>query len=94
MKVLQTDTGIKDKTTQYWINQVLLRASELKRECITDLATRDNQLKNHKLTRKDCEAVKNEVGLAVQKEVFSWLTAMISSCLTHVSCLFCYLGSY
>ncbi|KZP27089.1 hypothetical protein FIBSPDRAFT_909016 [Athelia psychrophila] len=84
VKVLQTDTGIKDKTTQYWINQVLLRASELKRECITDLATRDNQLKNHKLTRKDCEAVKNEVGLAVQKEVFSWLTAMISSCLTHI----------
>ncbi|KAF7975164.1 hypothetical protein HWV62_10347 [Athelia sp. TMB] len=73
VKVLQTDTGIKDKTAQYWIDQALLRASELKRQHITDPITKDTRLKDRKLKGDAREAVKTEIALAVQKEVYSWL---------------------
>ena len=41
MSDLQMDTGIKDKTAQFWINQALERSLKLIVERVTDGATRD-----------------------------------------------------
>jgi hypothetical protein len=70
---LQTDTGIKDKTAQLWIDQALERSSNLLASRITDSTTRDSRLNNRSYSteqkKKICATLKSEI----QQETYAWL---------------------
>jgi hypothetical protein len=70
---MQTETGIKDKIAQFWIEKALARASELKQECLSNPETQDLHLNDQKCTGVACKAINEEIMLAIQLEVFGWL---------------------
>lgn len=69
---LQRDTGVKDKTAQFWINLVHQKAVEQHRARTTDPKTKDERLKG-KLTKEERDDIKLEIKKQIQTEVYAWL---------------------
>ncbi|KAH9912209.1 uncharacterized protein B0H18DRAFT_942872 [Fomitopsis serialis] len=73
--LMQTNTGVKDKTAQYWINILIKKARALQHERITAAATRDPRL-NDRTYSRDAEAkqaVKTTINREIQQELHDWL---------------------
>ena len=70
---LQTDTGIKDKTAQFWIDQALERSSKLIVERVTDGATRDPRLSSRSCPTDEKQKIRHTLKSQIQEETFNWL---------------------
>lgn len=70
---LQRNTGIKDKTAQFWIDMVTPKANEEIKLRTTNREMKDLRLKKKGLSKEERKAIKNEIKDGVQKEMFSWL---------------------
>jgi hypothetical protein len=70
---LQTETGIKDKITQFWIGELLTRARALQTERVTHNMTKDSRLKNRKLKGQARKDVVEEIKYEIRDELLVWL---------------------
>ena len=70
---LQTNTGIKDKTAQFWINQLLKRSSNLITNRVTDSTTRDSRLNNRSCTTVEKQHIREALKSQIQQETYDWL---------------------
>lgn len=69
---LQTETGVKDRTAQYWIDRALERSSELMRQRSHEPETQDPRLKG-KLDPDERKRIKEIVRSEVAVEVSRWV---------------------
>jgi len=69
---LQTETGVKDRTAQYWIDRALERSSELVRKRIHEPATRDTRL-GGKLKPDERKQMKETIQSEISAEVYRWV---------------------
>ena len=70
---LQTETGIKDKTAQFWINQALDRSSGQVTSRVTDSTTRDSRLNNRTYSAEEKKGVRDSLKSQIQEETYNWL---------------------
>lgn len=70
---LQTGTGIKDKTAQFWIDQVLERSSNLVLNRVTDSATRDSRLNGRSYSTEQKQEIRSSLKYQIQEETYDWL---------------------
>jgi len=70
---LQTDTGIKDKMAQFWINQVLERSSNLVSGRVTDSTTRDPRLNDRSCSTEQKKGIRDSLKSQIQQETYEWL---------------------
>ncbi|KAI0726422.1 hypothetical protein C8Q72DRAFT_928484 [Fomitopsis betulina] len=70
---MQTQSGIKDKTAQYWIDILIKKARAMQHERITAAATRDPRLNDSHLDRDAKQAMKTTVMGEIQQELHDWL---------------------
>ncbi|KAF9780518.1 hypothetical protein BJ322DRAFT_1011992 [Thelephora terrestris] len=69
---LQTETGIKDRTAQYWIDRALERSSELMRQRLHEPETQDPRLRG-KLKPDERKQIKEMIHSEVSAEVRRWV---------------------
>lgn len=69
---LQTETGVKDRTAQYWIDRALERSSELMRKRVNELETQDSRLKV-KLKPGERKQIKETIQSEISMEVYRWV---------------------
>ena len=69
---LQTETGVKDRTAQYWIDRALERSSELLRQRLQEPTTQDHRLKG-KLDPDERKQIKQTIHREVVAEVQRWV---------------------
>jgi hypothetical protein len=69
---LQTETGVKDRTAQYWIDCALERSSKLMRKRVNELATQDSRLKV-KLKPGEWKQIKEMIQSEISMEVYRWV---------------------
>ena len=69
---LQTETGIKDQTAQYWINHALERSSELMRQRLHGPETKDPRLAGN-LKPDERKRIKGIIRSEVSAEVCCWV---------------------
>ncbi|KAH9949935.1 hypothetical protein B0H21DRAFT_803620 [Amylocystis lapponica] len=70
---LQTASGVKDKTAQYWIGAVIARARLLQTARLSDPQTKDVRLKDRKLKGDERKNIKQEIKRDIQRECNEWL---------------------
>lgn len=70
---LQTETGVKDKIPQFWIDHLILKAWELQTTHIRNRETCNIHLKNWNLKGEAWKVVKQEICEAIQRELYTWL---------------------
>ena len=68
----QTETGIKDRTAQYWIDQALERSSKLIRKRTNGSETQDPRLKG-KLEPGEQKQIKATIQSETAAEVYRWV---------------------
>ena len=56
---LQTATGVKDKTAQFWIDQALGRSLSQITKRVTDSTTRDSRLNNRSCTKEQKQQIRD-----------------------------------
>ena len=69
---LQTETGVKDRTAQHWIECALERSSELMRKRTSEPATQDPRLKE-KLIPDERKRIKEVIRSETSLEVYHWV---------------------
>ena len=69
---LQTETGVKDRMAQYWIDRALERSSELMRKRIHESATQDPRLRG-KLKPDEQKQIKEMILSEISSEVYRWV---------------------
>ena len=69
---LQAETGVKDRTAQYWIDRALERSSELVRKRTYEPATQDPRLKR-KLKPDERKKMKEMIQSEIATEVYGWV---------------------
>jgi len=72
---LQTETGIKDKTAQFWIDQALKRSSDFVTARITNSTTRDARLNNSRVPKEQKQAIRKELAGRIKEETLAWLVS-------------------
>jgi hypothetical protein len=70
---LQTETGIKDKTAQTWIDQALERSSNLIARRVTDSTTRDPRLGSRSYSTEQKQEIRDLLKSQIQEETYDWL---------------------
>jgi hypothetical protein len=68
-----SQTGVKDKISQYWIQRLLDKAKAEHLIHLTDPNTRDSRLKGTALKGDERKAVKEEIMRRIQQELWEWL---------------------
>jgi hypothetical protein len=69
---LQTETGVKDKTAQYWIERALERSSQLVRQRTSNPETQDPRLRG-KLKPQERKQIKKTIHSEISREVYRWV---------------------
>jgi hypothetical protein len=70
---LQTETGIKDKTAQFWIDQALERSSDQIASRVTNSTTRDSRLNKKTYSTEQKREIRESLKHQIQKETYDWL---------------------
>ena len=70
---LQTETGIKDKTAQFWIDKALERSSALITSRVTDSTTRDPRLNDRTYSTEQKKEIRDSLKSQIQVETYDWL---------------------
>lgn len=68
--VMHTNSGIKDKTAAFWIDQLLERAKSEQHTRIVNPETQDLRLKEKGTTVKEREAIRSVIKHEIQAEIF------------------------
>lgn len=68
----QTETGIKDRTAQHWIDRALERSSKLMRNRINESTMQDPRLKG-KLKPDKRRQIKEVIQSEIAAEVYHWV---------------------
>jgi len=69
---LQTETGVKDQTAQYWIDRALERSSELMRQRVHKPEAQDPRLRG-KLKPDERKQIKETIHSEISAEVRHWV---------------------
>ena len=69
---LQTETGVKDRTAQYWIDRALERSSTLMRQRLHEPETQDPRLRR-KPKQDEWKQIKEAIHSEVSAEVRRWV---------------------
>ena len=69
---LQTETGVKDRTAQHWIDRALEQSSELIRKRVYEPATQDPRLRG-KLKPDERKQIKEAIQSEIAAEVYRWV---------------------
>ena len=69
---LQTETGVKDRTAQHWIDCALERSSELMQQRCREPETRDSRLRG-KLDPDERKQIKETIRSEISAEVYRWV---------------------
>ena len=72
LAALQTETGIKDKISIYWLDQLVPRAQAMQK-------THDSRLNDKRIKNEARVAVKEEITKAIQKELWDWVVTQPDS---------------
>lgn len=70
---LQTETGIKDKTAQFWISRALERSSDQIENRVTNSTTKDSRLNNRTYSTEQKQEIRESLKSQIQDETFNWL---------------------
>ena len=70
---LQTTTGVKDKTAQFWIDQVLGQSSNQITRRVTDSTTRDSRLNDRSCAKEQKQQIRDTLKTQIQQETYDWL---------------------
>ncbi|KDR77189.1 hypothetical protein GALMADRAFT_267364 [Galerina marginata CBS 339.88] len=70
---IQTETGVKDKTALFWIQQMIDKARIIHQARLFTPATRDPRLNDPKIKGPPRELIKTEIKIEVQRELFQWV---------------------
>lgn len=72
---MQTYTGVKDKTAEYWINIIIKKSRDLQQERISSAETRDVHLDAPHLNQdpEARQAIKATIVSEIQQELCDWL---------------------
>ncbi|KAJ8503094.1 hypothetical protein ONZ45_g11160 [Pleurotus djamor] len=73
---LQTQTGVKDKLAQHWVEIALVRAREQQDTQINNIATRDARLNDKRIKGDQRKAVKQTMINTIQVDVWNWLVRL------------------
>ncbi|KAK7471306.1 hypothetical protein VKT23_002715 [Stygiomarasmius scandens] len=73
IKTMSTWTGIKDKITQFWIDQLLEKFSQLRQIQILDKDTRAAELNDQAVKGDECKAVVEKIRQNIGEELWQWL---------------------
>ncbi|KAJ3924864.1 MAG: hypothetical protein NXY57DRAFT_968859 [Lentinula lateritia] len=68
-----SQTGVKDKLSQYWITQLCAQASEKQRKLFFDPVLRDPRLADKNIKGDERKAIKLSLKQTVQHELWEWL---------------------
>lgn len=70
---IQTETGVKDKTANFWIEQLLDKARKAQDDQLFNRAIRDPRLNDAKTKGATREDIKQAIKLNIQKELLDWV---------------------
>ena len=70
---LQTETCIKDKTAQFWVDQVLEWSLGQVTNRVTNSTTRDSWLGNHAYSAEQKQEIQDLLKSRIQEETYNWL---------------------
>ncbi|THU75815.1 hypothetical protein K435DRAFT_706355, partial [Dendrothele bispora CBS 962.96] len=73
VKESATATGVKDKISQYWIDQLLIKFKEHDKEQIKNPDTRDPRLNSKSLKGDGRKLVVEEISREIQLELWNWV---------------------
>ncbi|THU81202.1 hypothetical protein K435DRAFT_565165, partial [Dendrothele bispora CBS 962.96] len=73
VKESATATGVKDKISQYWIDQLLIKFKEHYKERIKNPDTRDPQLNSKSLKGDGRKLLVEEISREIQLELWNWV---------------------
>ncbi|KAF8064464.1 hypothetical protein FPV67DRAFT_1672161 [Lyophyllum atratum] len=68
-----SQSGVKDKISQYWIEALIARSKQLRASRITDTETRDARLKDPALQDEARKVMKTTIGCEIQLELWNWV---------------------
>ncbi|KAJ7083339.1 hypothetical protein B0H15DRAFT_785013 [Mycena belliarum] len=68
-----SQTGVKDKISQFWIQKILEMGKEKRAIALSDPKTRDPRLNRASLKGDDRVAVKDEITRRIQQELWDWV---------------------
>jgi hypothetical protein len=72
VQLAATQSGVKDKIAQHWIEVLLDKARQRQQELLFDRETRDPKL-NERMSKKDRKDLKEKIKRTIQTELWSWI---------------------
>ncbi|TFK34493.1 hypothetical protein BDQ12DRAFT_763286 [Crucibulum laeve] len=68
-----TRTGIKDKIALFWIDQLIAKAKDMRKQRLTDIGILEVRQKYAELEKVPRQVIKNRIGFDIQVELWEWL---------------------
>ncbi len=71
---IQSQTGVKDKTAQFWIEKLIEKSRDLQRRRITDATSQDRDERlQHRMSREERQQLVVQIKDEIQEECLEWL---------------------
>lgn len=70
---IHIETGVKDKTVNFWMEQLLDKARKAHEDRLFNQEIRDPCLNDKKITGPAREKIKHEIKLDIQRELLDWV---------------------
>ncbi|TFY66993.1 hypothetical protein EVJ58_g1912 [Rhodofomes roseus] len=70
---MQTQSGVKDKIAQHWIEILIPRARALQQERLSNPSTMDPRLRDRRLRGEERKTVRSTIIKEIQEELYHWL---------------------
>ncbi|KAG6819226.1 hypothetical protein H0H93_014021 [Arthromyces matolae] len=77
LRTSYSETGVKDKIAQFWLEQLLVKAKSLQKVRLSDESTRDPRLNDKNLKGEARKKIKEEIEKGVTHELWEWVLAQV-----------------